>query len=243
MVPSRILLMMTALIALTLPGCRSAPRESLATGPEAASARPASTATSTPPPRPPPGVLSVYVWQCDDGSRLTMRNLHQEGAIVLELEDGQRRLERVRTASGARYQDGALSFWPKGSEALLEHGAGTEARCLQLHEESVAADAHARGIRFRGLGNEPGWVLEIATDERVSLDYDYGNLRVTFPPLEPERDAYDGSLRYSGRTESHSIKVTLKDQPCHDDMSGEPFGWSVELEFDGDSKRGCADRY
>lgn len=241
--PTRMLLAMTASIAIALAGCRATPDETPSAGPAAASARPASPAASSPITRPPLGVLSAYVWQCDDGRKLTMRNLHQQDAVVLELEDGERRLERVRTASGAKYQDGALSFWTKGSEALLERGEGPQVRCEQLRSESLAADARARGIRFRGIGNEPGWILEIGTDQRVSLDYDYGNLRANFPPLEPELDADDGSLRYSGQTESHSIKVTLREQPCHDDMSGEPFDWSVVLEFDGDFKRGCASRY
>ena len=232
-----------ALAALALPGCSATPDGRPAAGPDETSARSTSPAASTPVPNPPPGVLSAYVWQCDDGRKLIMRNLYQQDAVVLLLADGERRLERVRTASGAKYQDGPLVFWTKGGEALLEIGDGPAVSCRQLREESLAADARARGIEFRGLGNEPGWVLEIGTDQRVSLDYDYGNERAFFPPLAPERNVVDGSLRYSGRTESHSITVTLTEQTCYDDMSGERFGWSVELEFDGDFRRGCADRY
>ena len=239
----RITLTMMALAALALPGCSATPGGTQATVPDAASSRSTSPVTSTPVTRPPPGVLSAYVWQCDDGRKLTMRNLYQQDAVVLQLPDGERRLERVRTASGAKYQDGALSFWTKGSEAMLETGDGPAISCRQLRGESLAADARARGIEFRGLGNEPGWVLEIGTDHRVSLDYDYGNQRASFPPLEPERNVVDDSLRYAGRTESHSIAVTLTEQTCYDDMSGERFGWSVELDFDGDFRRGCADRY
>ena len=102
MVPSRILLMMTALIALTLPGCRSAPRESLATGPAAASPRPASTATSTPSPRPPAGVLSVYIWQCDDGSRLTMRHYRQGEIIINQGMNEYVKLYLVRSARASK---------------------------------------------------------------------------------------------------------------------------------------------
>lgn len=239
----RIRLTTLAVAVLALPGCSATPGGTPAAGPDATSARPASAATSASVPRPPPGVLSAYVWQCDDGRKLTMRNLYQQDAVVLQLADGERRLERVRTASGAKYQDGPLVFWTKGSEALLEIGERPAVSCRQLRGESLAADARARGIEFRGLGNEPGWILEIGTDQRVSLDYDYGNQRASFPPLEPERNVVDGSLRYAGRTESHSITVTLTEQTCYDDMSGERFGWSVALDFDGDFKRGCADRY
>jgi hypothetical protein len=41
-------------------------------------------------------------------------------------------------------------------------------------------DARARGALFRGLGQEPGWHLEIHP-ERIVMVYQYGERRVVVP--------------------------------------------------------------
>ena len=43
---------------------------------------------------PPEGVLRVYVWECDGGLTLTMKNLFRENAITIGLHEGARRLPR-----------------------------------------------------------------------------------------------------------------------------------------------------
>lgn len=68
-------------------------------------------------------------------------------AVVLRLEQGERRLERVRTASGAKYQDGTLSFWTKGNEALLQTGDGSAVNCRQLREPLLRPE-HRGSIRL-----------------------------------------------------------------------------------------------
>jgi hypothetical protein len=47
-------------------------------------------------------------------------------------------------------------------------------------------DARARGALFRGLGQEPGWHLEIHP-ERIVMVYQYGERRVVTPNLGQHR--------------------------------------------------------
>lgn len=66
-----------------------------------------------------PARPAKLVFRCDSGRRVT---LEQRGADTVELVfDGTtRQLERVTSASGARYEAPGLVFFTKGDEALLE---------------------------------------------------------------------------------------------------------------------------
>ena len=146
-----------------LAGCsRKADETPTATQPTA----PAATTTRQPVPEPvaapvedvPEGVLLVYVWDCDDGTSLTMKNLLRENAIVLDLHEGPRHLPQVVSASGAKYDDGSVSFWTKGDTAMFERKGNAVVNCRDNRARSLVADARARGITYRGQGNEPGWI-------------------------------------------------------------------------------------
>jgi putative lipoprotein len=59
------------------------------------------------------------VYACADGPALAVTEADDD-TIDVFLPDGRRRLPRVPAASGARYTDGQVSVWNKGSEVLLE---------------------------------------------------------------------------------------------------------------------------
>jgi len=121
----------------------------------AAAAAPAASET-TDDVAPPEGVLRAYVWECEGGQTLRMKNLYRERAITLEMHEGPRRLPQVVSASGARYSDGSLTFWTKGSSATFERAGSAPLTCRELRSQSLLADARERGVRYRGIGNEPG---------------------------------------------------------------------------------------
>jgi membrane-bound inhibitor of C-type lysozyme len=99
-------------------------------------------------------VLRAYVWECDDGLKLRMKNLYREDAVTLEMHDGPRKLTHVIAASGAKYSDGSLTFWTKGSAARLERQGSAPVACRELRAESIRADARERGVRYRGCAAE-----------------------------------------------------------------------------------------
>ena len=71
-------------------------------------------------------------------------------------------LPHVVSASGARYSNGAGTFWNKGREATFELNGRTQT-CRERREPwQEAAD---RGVDFRAVGQEPGWFLEIDNGE------------------------------------------------------------------------------
>lgn len=189
---------------------------------------------------PPAGVLMAYVWDCDDGTSLTMDNMLAERAVSLRLPEGPRRLPQVVAASGVKYDDGSLSFWTKGDTAMLQRKDGPVVNCRESRARSLIADARARGVQYRGIGNEPGWVLEVIPPDKLVFVTDYGQQRHEFTGAAFSGDADSGGdYRVQRGDEQIHAVVTL--EPCQDDMAGTQFDYSVVVEFAGRTYRGCAD--
>lgn len=217
-----------------------------------APAAPAPTApapvTTTPPApaakddvAPPEGVLRAYVWDCDGGLKLRMKNLFRENAITLEMHEGPRKLSQVIAASGAKYSDGSLTFWTKGGTAILERAGSAPVNCRELRRESLIADARERGVRYRGTGNEPGWLVEIGPGTRMLFVGNYGGDRREFADLtERDGDTAGARLYTAGTTDADRVVVTVTPQACNDDMSGDAFDYRMDLEVGGNTFRGCA---
>lgn len=236
-------------ILAALAGCnRAADEPPAATEPQQAStpateaAPGAATAPSTDAAAnrtPAPGEpLRAYVWNCDDGQTIRMRNLLRENAITIEMHEGGRKLPLAVSESGARYTDGSLTFWTKGDTALLERQGSAPVNCRQNRFESLLADARVRGVVLRGTGNEPGWTVEIGPGTRLEFVTNYGEERHAF---DPATEGNEGGARvYSAAEGERSIKVTVSAEACTDDMSGWAFDHGMVVEFGGVTYRGCA---
>ena len=147
------------------------------------------------------------------------------------------RLEQVEAASGARYASGDVTFWTHQGEArLIRHGRSE--RCVQDLERTQIVRAEARGVFFRGVGNEPGWVLDIGPKWiTLTTDYDQRSFRFLTPPAAT--DATSGAKTYAMADGRHELHVTVTPKPCRDDRSGEAFPEAVELVIDGQPLHGC----
>lgn len=185
---------------------------------------------------PPAGALRAYVWYCADGQKLVMRNLFREQAIAIDFHDGTRRLDQTASASGTRYADAVAVFWTKGSSATLERQGTPAVKCDERRSESLVEDARARGVNFRGLGNEPGWVLEIGPAGRISWTTNYGELRYDFEQSQSTTAA--GTATFTAQQGTNAIKASVKAERCVD--AGEiEFTHSATVEFEGQTYRGC----
>ncbi len=205
---------------------------------EAAPAMPAAPPAAADEP-PPEGVLRAYVWECDDGATLTMKNLFRENAITLDLHEGPHRLDQVHSASGAKYADDSLSFWTKGGTALLERKGAPAINCRELRAQSIFADARVRGVDYRGTGNEPGWFVEAGPGKRLLLVTDFGQERHEHGDAAIRGGAEIKVVVYDADQGEDSVKVTFRQEPCTDDMSGEEFDHAVVVEFRKQTLRGC----
>ncbi len=241
---SRLLLASCAGIALiAAQGCQ---RKEAPVAETAADAKPAASVPATAPaPTPaadevPAGVLRAYVWHCADGQTLVMRNLVREKAIAIDFHDGTRRLDQTVSASGARYADSVVVFWTKGSTATLERQGAPPVQCEERRADSLREDARARGVVYRALGNEPGWVLEVGPAGRLSWTTNFGQDRFDFEQAQAAT-APDGTTVYTAQQGDVSIKASIKAERCVDDGDVE-FDHVVTVESGGQTLRGCGTR-
>jgi putative lipoprotein len=244
-----------AATASSLTGCQRGPGESTA---PAGAAKPAPSSSPDVPPDaapqrptsaqalpsgdvpPPEGVLRAYVWDCDGQLRLRMKNLYRENAITLEMHEGPRKLPQVVSASGAKYSDGSLTFWTKGATATFERQGSAPVNCRESRAESLLADARERGVRYRGSGNEPGWMVEVGPGARLLFVGDYGQQRHEYEAAtERAGDQADARSFVAGEG-ADRIEVTVAKQACADDMSGAAFDHRMVVAFGGATYRGCA---
>ena len=241
---SRLFLASLAGIALiAVAGCQRKETPADESAAEAKTAAPAPAAAPAPTPAVdefPAGVLRAYVWQCADGQTLVMRNLLREKAIAIDFHDGTRRLDQTVSASGARYADGVMVFWTKGSTATLERQGAPAVRCEERRADSLREDARARGVVYRALGNEPGWILEIGPASKLTWTTNFGQDRYDFEQAEATATT-DGASVYSAQKDVVSLKATIRAERCVDDGDVE-YDHVVTVESGGQTYHGCGTR-
>lgn len=98
--------------------------------------------------------------------------------------------------------------------------------------------ARAAGVDFRGVGQEPGWIVDVYTQERIRLTWDYGESTADFPLPAPSYPQ-EGATRYESAMNGRTLAVTIRRAPCQDAMSGEAYPSTVEVVIDGRTLSGC----
>ena len=97
--------------------------------------------------------------------------------------------------------------------------------------------AKLRGVAFRAIGQEPGWLLEITNGTGILLVTDYGQNRSSYPYVEPV--VYQEERRTKFVLESYGVTVEIRAQRCTDVMSGEEFEVSVSIIMTDRRQEGC----
>lgn len=180
---------------------------------------------------------STYVYACNDKSRFTAR-IEGETAWLF-LATGTISLPHVPAASGAKYSDGATTFWSKGEEASLERADQPRVQCENDRAEAIWEDAKLRGADFRGRGNEPGWHIEISNSYGIVFVTSYGSERYHFKTFEMTGDDAARKTIYEARHDGRKLTVVLEGGRCSDSMSDEQFETTVTVTFDGKQLAGC----
>lgn len=111
-------------------------------------------------------------------------------------------------------------------------------RALLAAAEQTRADARARGVAYRAVGQEPGWLVEI-TPEGITATLNYGERIVHVPPVAPSRES--GGILYDAQTEAARLRLVLRPQPCRDVMSGLAYPDTATLTVDGRTYQGCGE--
>jgi uncharacterized membrane protein len=106
----------------------------------------------------------------------------------------------------------------------------------ELAKNDVWHAAKLRGVAFRAIGQEPGWLLEITNGEEILLVTDYGQNRKSLPYVEPREDK---AARKTIFPVDDNISVLIEGKSCTDVMSGEAFEVTVTVTLGEKTLHGC----
>jgi uncharacterized membrane protein len=111
----------------------------------------------------------------------------------------------------------------------------------EVFDESSINDvwhkAKLRGVAFRAIGQEPGWLLEITNGIEILLVTDYGEHSSRYPYVEPI--VHQEERRTEFIMGDDGTIVEIRGVPCRDSMSGEEFEVSVTIKQTDRELRGC----
>jgi uncharacterized lipoprotein YbaY/uncharacterized membrane protein len=163
--------------------------------------------------------------------------------VDLALPGGAVSLPLAQSASGARYADHlGNTFWTKGGEATLTQAGGKKTTCVLASAPADAnspwAQAKARGMAFRGIGTEPGWMVEVGAGETPALhaELDYGGRKVEVARAQ----MLSGLLGYAGTSSTGApVRLLLERKACSDGMSDEQYPVDARLEVGDKTYQGC----
>jgi putative lipoprotein len=193
--------------------------------------------------RPPGGATAAprragtTVYACPDSVRFSIRP--SGDSVVLSLPERLDTLPRAEAASGARYAAGGVVFWVKGSEASLEAGGASHTRCRGRAVGDPWEEAALLGVGFRAVGQEPGWALDLAEGRWIRYVGDYGATRVYAASPRQVRGSPEGRVVFDAEPDGHALRVEIRQAPCRDAMSGQPFTHVVTVRLDTSTVKGC----
>ncbi|MFQ3789959.1 MliC family protein [Halomonas sp. A29] len=219
--------------SLLLSGCAATPID----GPRPGASQVANTAPLMPSMLFPGGAESFEAWRCTPEQDLV--TAFGERELRLWSAHGAYRLTPAVVASGARYQQGDLSFWNKGGDAVVESANG-QLECGAAMARPALTREQRPGVMFHGRGNEPGWNVNLAHDTpELKLVLDYGAREMTLPYRVTGMDNANGRVTLASAQPDQPFELRLEARACFDDMSGEPFPARVTLTIEGQTFRGC----
>lgn len=145
--------------------------------------------------------------------------------------------EAVISASGAKYQKGTDYIWLKGENAMVNYQQSLYKQCANNRQEAIWQDAKFRGVSFRAVGNEPGWVLEIKPSESIEFSGNYGQQVINFNYVAPIESA--NSSQFNLAQNDNLLSFELRNTACRDTMSDQVFSATVSGKLNGKPFVGC----
>lgn len=108
--------------------------------------------------------------------------------------------------------------------------------CLSaVSAEEIDSDgwekAKEEGIQFRAVGNEPGWLVEIESDDKVKFINDYGNLEISAPVDDLWLGPAGEDKIYYIENDVIQFQIIIMRKSYEDSMSGEKFPYQVRVVF------------
>lgn len=108
---------------------------------------------------------------------------------------------------------------------------------------TATPSSESPAARFRCVGNEPGWSIDIGPDS-IAYVGEYGEVRMTYPAVAARTG--DGLWYYETELDTPKgrsrLTITIAREPCSDGMSDRKYDHQVRLIHDFKAFYGCATR-
>ncbi|MEA2118658.1 MliC family protein [Halovibrio sp. HP20-50] len=177
-------------------------------------------------------------WHCEPAQQHLVTATNANDLRLWSLH-GAWQLPQAVVASGARYQDGEISFWNRGDKARVETPRG-QLKCSQAEQRDALTRAAKPGVMFFGQGNEPGWTVALANDTpTLTMEMNYGAETVELPYMVSVMDNEAGRVVIENADVAPFFRVRIEAGACFDNMSGKPFPARVTLTYGGEQYSGC----
>ncbi|GEN28091.1 hypothetical protein HVA01_17370 [Halovibrio variabilis] len=177
-------------------------------------------------------------WHCEPAQQHLVTATNANDLRLWSLH-GAWRLPQAVVASGARYQDGEISFWNRGDKARVETPRG-QLKCSLAEQRDALTRAEKPGVMFFGQGNEPGWSVALANDTpTLTMQTNYGEETIELPYMVSVMDNEAGRVVIENADVAPFFRVRIEAGACFDNMSGKPFPARVTLTYGGDQYSGC----
>jgi uncharacterized membrane protein len=181
-----------------------------------------------------PSRARTWVFVCPDGSSFVVRATDSE-AWVFRAGSLSLRLEAVPSAMPLRYGQGDIQLVIDEDNGTLSESSTQTFTCRNDRQRAVWEHAKLDGVDFRGVGNEPPWILEIREMSRFLLITDYGANRIERSLPEPVSD----NARNMTRWDAGDVQVEITAAICHDSMTGEAMNSRVLIHWQEKVLKGC----
>lgn len=177
-------------------------------------------------------------WHCEPARQHLVTATNANDLRLWSLH-GAWRLPQAVVASGARYQDGEISFWNRGEKALVETPRG-QLQCTLAEHRDALTRTERPGVMFFGRGNEPGWSVALANETpTLTMELNYGEESVQQPYMVSVMDNEAGRVVLENADVTPFFRVRIEAGACFDSMSGKPFPARVTLTYHGEQYSGC----
>ncbi len=126
----------------------------------------------------------------------------------------------------------------QGNQATLFMDGKSYVGCQNDRRRAIWEKAKLSGVDFRGVGNEPPWILEI-TGDRIVFLMGYDKKAMVFQG-DLQTNLVAATTFYRGSNDNgHQLYLRLQPAKCRDSMSGDLFETRVEFTLDGKTYTGC----
>lgn len=179
------------------------------------------------------GTARTWVFMCPDESSYVVRTTATEAWLFRG--GSSLRLTAVSGGTPLRFAKDDIELVIEGENGTLSEPGKEAFTCRNNRRRAVWEHAKLDGVDFRGIGNEPPWLLEMREMSRIVLITEYGANRVERPLPQSISD----NIRKMTRWDAGDLQIEITAEPCHDSMSGEPMSSRVVLYWQGKVLRGC----